>query len=117
VAPYCLGHELHPFALLFAIEYFLDCHKNQGVGSLNCSVVLQVVYKCEGHLHPYQVTEILERGTIKLLGIVNGDLPRNSVATDDVLPEIPWTVVEVVLVTGFALTPLVKYSTSMMSKV
>jgi hypothetical protein len=33
------------------------------------------------------VAEILEQGTIKVLGIVNGDLLRNSIATDDVLPE------------------------------
>jgi hypothetical protein len=33
------------------------------------------------------VTEILEHGTIEILGIVDGDLLRNSVATDDVLTE------------------------------
>jgi hypothetical protein len=33
------------------------------------------------------VTEILEQGTIKILGIVNGDLLRYNVATDDVLLE------------------------------
>jgi hypothetical protein len=33
------------------------------------------------------MTEILEHSTIGILGIVNGDLLRNSVMTDDVLPE------------------------------
>jgi hypothetical protein len=33
------------------------------------------------------VTKILEHGTIKILGIVNSDLLRNSTMTDDVLPE------------------------------
>jgi hypothetical protein len=32
------------------------------------------------------MTEILEHGTIKILGIVDGDLLRNSITTDDVLP-------------------------------
>jgi hypothetical protein len=31
--------------------------------------------------------EIIEHGTVKILGIVDGDLLRNSVTTDDVLPE------------------------------
>jgi hypothetical protein len=33
------------------------------------------------------MAEILEHGTIKILGVVNYDLLWNSVATDDVLPE------------------------------
>jgi hypothetical protein len=33
------------------------------------------------------MTEIFEHGTIKIIGIPNGDLLRNSVTTDDVLPE------------------------------
>jgi hypothetical protein len=33
------------------------------------------------------VIEILEHGTVKVLGIVNGDLLGNSIATNDVLPE------------------------------
>jgi hypothetical protein len=33
------------------------------------------------------VTEILEHGTIKILGIVNGALLRNSITIDDVLLE------------------------------
>jgi hypothetical protein len=46
-----------------------------------------VVYRCEGDLCPNPVTETLEHGTIKLLGIIDGDLLRNSVMTDDVLLE------------------------------
>jgi hypothetical protein len=33
------------------------------------------------------MTEILEHGTIKIFDIVDGYLPRDSVAIDDVLPE------------------------------
>jgi hypothetical protein len=33
------------------------------------------------------MTEILEHSTIEILGIVDGDLLRNSIMTDDVLPE------------------------------
>jgi hypothetical protein len=75
-----------------------------------------VIYRCEGDLHPDLLIEILEHGTVKILGIVDGDLPRNSVATDDVSLEKNWMVVEVMLVTGFALTHLVKYSTMTMAK-
>jgi hypothetical protein len=46
-----------------------------------------VIYRCEGDLHPNLMTEILEHGTIKILDIVTGDLLRNSVTTDDVLPK------------------------------
>jgi hypothetical protein len=46
-----------------------------------------VVYGCEGDLRPNPMAEILEHGTIKILGVVNYDLLWNSVATDDVLPE------------------------------
>jgi hypothetical protein len=46
-----------------------------------------VVYRCKGDLHPDLVTEILKHGTIEILGIVDGDLLRDSVATYDVLPE------------------------------
>jgi hypothetical protein len=88
VAPYCPWHDLRPFALLFAFEYFLDCLKNQGVGSLNCSVELWVLYRCEGDLLPDLVTKIFEHCTIKILGTIDGDLLRDSVTTNDVLPEI-----------------------------
>jgi hypothetical protein len=87
VTPYCPWHDLCPFSLLLTFEYFLDCLKNQGISLLNCSVGLQVVYICEGDLRPDLVTEILERGTIKILDIIDGDLLRDSVAIDDVLPE------------------------------
>jgi hypothetical protein len=61
--------------------------KNQGIRSLNYSVGLWVVYICKRDLRPNLVIEILQHGTIKILGIVDGDLLRNPVATDDVLPE------------------------------
>jgi hypothetical protein len=63
------------------------------------------------------VTEILEHGTIKILDIIDGDLLRNSVMIDDVLPKKILNVAEVILVTGFTSTHLVKYSTAMMAKV
>jgi hypothetical protein len=46
-----------------------------------------VIYKCEGDLHPDLMTEILEHGTIEILGIVDGDMLRNSVTTDNVMLE------------------------------
>jgi hypothetical protein len=46
-----------------------------------------VIYRCEGDLRPDLMTEILKHGTIKVLGIVDGDLLKNSVTTVDVLPE------------------------------
>jgi hypothetical protein len=46
-----------------------------------------VVYRCKGYLRPDLVIEILRHGTIEILGIVDSDLLRDSVATDDVLPE------------------------------
>jgi hypothetical protein len=87
VTPYCPLHDLHPFALLLTFEYFFDCLKNQGVVSLHCTVGLWVIYRCEGDLHPDLVTEILKHGTIKILGIVNYYLLRDSVTTDDSLLE------------------------------
>jgi hypothetical protein len=82
VTPY-----IHPFALLLAFEYVLDCLKNQRVGSLNYSVGLWVLYRCEGDLHPDLVRKILEHGTIEIVGIIDSDLLRNSIAIDDALPE------------------------------
>jgi hypothetical protein len=87
VTPYCPDHDFRPFTLLFTFEYFLDCLKNQVVGSLNYSVRLRVVYRCEGDLCPNLMAEILEHGTIKILGVVDSDLMWNSIATDVVLPE------------------------------
>jgi hypothetical protein len=87
VTPYCPGHDLRPFVLLFAFEYFLDCLKNEGISSFNYSVGLRVVHRCGGDLHPNLVIEILEHGTIKVIGIVDGDLHRNSIVIDDILPE------------------------------
>jgi hypothetical protein len=88
VTPYFPWHDLCPFALLLAFEYFLDCLKNQGVGSLYFPIGLRVIYRCEGDLHPNPITEILEHGTIKILGIVDGYLLRDSVMIDDILLEI-----------------------------
>jgi hypothetical protein len=76
-----------------------------------------VIYRCEGDIHLDLMREILEYGTIKILGIVDSDLLRNSTTTDDVLPENFWMVAEVMFVTGFASTHLVKYSTPTMVKV
>jgi hypothetical protein len=76
-----------------------------------------VVHICEGDLHSDLMAEILKHGTIKVLGVIHRDLLRNSVATDDVLPENFWMVVEDILVTGFTSTHLVKYSTATMAKV
>jgi hypothetical protein len=87
VTTHCPWHDLRPFALLLAFEYFLDSLKNQGVGSLHCPVGLRVIYRCEGDLHPDLMIEILEHGTIKLLDIDDGYLLRDSITTDDVLLE------------------------------
>jgi hypothetical protein len=84
---YCPWHDLHPFALLLTFEYFLDCLKNQCVSSFNCSIGLWVIYRCKGDLRPDLMSEILEHGTIEILGIVDGDLLRNSVMTDGVMLE------------------------------
>jgi hypothetical protein len=87
VTPYCPWHDLHTFALLLAFEYFLDRLKNQCVSSFDYSVELRVIYRCEGDLRPDLMTKILEHDTIKILGIVDSDLLRNSVMTDDLLLE------------------------------
>jgi hypothetical protein len=87
VTPYHPWHDLCPFTLLLIFEYFLYCLKNQGIGSLHCPVGLRVIYGCKGDFHPDLITKILEHGTIKIPGIVDGYLLRDSVMTDDVLPE------------------------------
>jgi hypothetical protein len=46
-----------------------------------------VIYGREGDLHPDLMIEILEHGTVEILGIVNGNLLRNPVMTDDILLE------------------------------
>jgi hypothetical protein len=46
-----------------------------------------VIYRCEEDLRPDLMTEIFDHGTIKILGVINDYLLRNSVMTDDVLPE------------------------------
>jgi hypothetical protein len=87
VALYCPWHDLHPFTLLLTFEYFLNCLKNQSVGSLYCLVGQRVIYRCEGDLCPDLMIEILQHGTIEILGIVDGYLLRDSIMTDDVLLE------------------------------
>jgi hypothetical protein len=87
VAPHDPRHDFRPFTLLFTFEYFLDGLKNQAVGPLNCTIGLRVVYSCEGDLRPDLMVEILEHGTLKILGVVDHDLLWNSIVTDDVLPE------------------------------
>jgi hypothetical protein len=63
------------------------------------------------------MAESLAHGTIKILGNVNRDLLLNSIVTDDALQKNFWIVAEVMLVTGFASTHLVKYSTMTIVKV
>jgi hypothetical protein len=46
-----------------------------------------MVYRCEGDLCLDLIIEILEYGIVKILGIIDGDLLRNSVTTDDILLE------------------------------
>jgi hypothetical protein len=46
-----------------------------------------VIYRYKRDLRPELMIEILDHGTIEILGIVDGDLLRNSITTDDVLPE------------------------------
>jgi hypothetical protein len=46
-----------------------------------------VLHGCERDLRPDLMKEILEHGTIEILGIADGYQPRDSVTTDDVLPE------------------------------
>jgi hypothetical protein len=76
-----------------------------------------VVYRCEGDLRPDPMAEILEHGTIEVLGIVDRDLLWNSIAANNVLPKEFFMVAEVTLETGFTSTHLVKYSTAKMTKV
>jgi hypothetical protein len=87
VAPHDPRHDFRPFTLLFTFEYFLDGLKNQAISPLDYSVRLRVVYGCEGDLRSNLMAEILEHGTIKILGVVDCDLMWNSIATDDVLLE------------------------------
>jgi hypothetical protein len=50
-----------------------------------------VINRCKGDLCLDMVTEILEHGTAKILGTVDGDLLGNTLATDEVLPKkIGW---------------------------
>jgi hypothetical protein len=76
-----------------------------------------VVYRCEENIRPDLVVEILEHAAIEILGVVDCDLLWNSVTADDVLLDFFCMVVEVTLVTGFASTHLVKYSTATTMKV
>jgi hypothetical protein len=46
-----------------------------------------VIYRCEGDLRAYLVVEILEHAAVKVLGIADCDLLRNSIAAYNVLPK------------------------------
>jgi hypothetical protein len=46
-----------------------------------------VVYEYKGDIRPDLMAEILEHGTIKIFGIVDGDLLWNSITTDAGLPK------------------------------
>jgi hypothetical protein len=46
-----------------------------------------MVYGCEGNLCSDLVIEILEHCIVKILGIVDYDVPGNAIATDDILLE------------------------------
>jgi hypothetical protein len=46
-----------------------------------------VIYRCEGDLRAYLVTEILKHANVKVLGVVDCDLLWNSRVADNVLPE------------------------------
>jgi hypothetical protein len=73
-----------------------------------------MVFGCEGSLHINLVVEIIEHVTIEVFGIVNCDLLRDSIVTDNILLENFLMVVEVMLVTGLTSTHFVKYSTATM---
>jgi hypothetical protein len=45
-----------------------------------------MVYRCEGDLRSDLMAEILEHATVKILGVVDYDLLRDSIATYNVLP-------------------------------
>jgi hypothetical protein len=47
-----------------------------------------VVNGCEGNLRSDLMAEILEHVAIKVFGIVNRDLLRDTVMIDDILPEL-----------------------------
>jgi hypothetical protein len=76
-----------------------------------------VIYRCKGDIHPDLMIEILEHGTIVVLGIIDGDLLRNSVATNDILPEKFLDGGEGYVGYWLVSTHLVKYSTGTMAKV
>jgi negative regulator of genetic competence, sporulation and motility len=64
------------------------------------------------------MAETLEHVTIKIFDIVDRDFLRDAVTTDNILlEEFFFIVVEVMLVTHFASTHFVKYSTAIMAKV
>jgi hypothetical protein len=76
-----------------------------------------VIYRRKGDIHPYLMTEILEHSTIEILDNVDGDLLRNSVTTDDVLPEKNLDGGGGYICYWFHFNHLVKYSIVTMAKV
>jgi hypothetical protein len=87
MAPYCSWHDLRPFVFPLALKYFLYCLEYHGVGPLHSSVGLRVVYKLKCDLRSHLLTKVLEHYTIKVLCIVDCDVPRNTIAANDILPE------------------------------
>jgi hypothetical protein len=87
VAPYCSWHDLRQFAFLLTLEYFLNCLKYKGVGPFHCAIGLEMVYRCEGHLHSDLVTKVIEQGIVKVFCIIDGNVAQDAITTDDVLSE------------------------------
>jgi hypothetical protein len=76
-----------------------------------------MVYGCKGDLHSNLVIEILEHYTIKILVIVDCDVPMNAIAIDDILPEEFFDGCGSYVCETFASTHFVKYSTATIAKV
>jgi hypothetical protein len=87
MTPYCFQLDPYPFNFLFALEYFLDCFKYQGVGPLYCTVGLRVIYRRERDCHPNLLAKILEHCTIEVLCVVDCNVSGDAVTVDNVLPE------------------------------
>jgi hypothetical protein len=117
VTPYCPCHDLDLFAFFLAFEDFLNCLEYQSVGPFHCSVGLRVIYRCESNLRSNLLIEILEHYTVKILGIVNCDVSRDVIATNDIFPKEFLMVAELTFLTGFASTHFVKNSSATTTKV
>jgi hypothetical protein len=58
------------------------------------------------------VTKVFECFSIELSSVINGDSPRHTEATNNILPKKLYTVDEVIVDKGFAWIHLEKYSTA-----